>query len=86
MPGAIASKAFMKALYGEHPYGLSSSGEVETIKKISKKDLHNFYKNNYFSNELSIVIVGDISRKEAEDLGNKISLGFTQNKRAHEFL
>ena len=79
MPGSIASKAFMKALYGEHPYGLSSSGEIETIKKISKKDLHNFYKNNYFSNELSIVIVGDISRKEAENLGNKISLGFTQS-------
>ena len=80
MPGSIASKTFMKALYGEHPYGLSASGEVETIKKISKKDLHNFYKNNYFSNELSIVIVGDISRKEAKDLGNKISLGFTQSK------
>jgi len=80
MPGSIASKAFNKALYGEHPYGLSSSGEVETIQKISKKDLHNFYKNNYFSNELSIVIVGDISRNEAEELGNKISSGFTQSK------
>ncbi|MDC0127661.1 insulinase family protein [Methylophilaceae bacterium] len=80
MPGSIASKAFNKVLYGKHPYGLSSSGEVETIQKISKKDLHNFYKNNYFSNELSIVIVGDISRKEAEDLGNKISSGFTQSK------
>ena len=80
MPGSIASKEFMNALYGDHPYALSGSGEVETIKKISKKDLHNFYKNNYFSNELSIVIVGDISRKEAEVLGNKISLGFTQSK------
>tara|TARA_B100000780_G_scaffold236410_1_gene177221 strand:- start:203 stop:1495 length:1293 start_codon:yes stop_codon:yes gene_type:complete len=80
MPGSIASKAFNKALYGEHPYGLSSSGEVQTIRKISKKDLNNFYKNNYFSNELSIVIVGDISRKEAEELGNKISSGFTQSK------
>ena len=80
MPGAIASKAFMKALYGEHPYALPNSGEVETIKKISKKDLHDFYKSNYLSNELSIVIVGDISRKDAEDLGHKISLGFSENK------
>ena len=82
MPGAIASKAFMKALYGEHPYALPNSGEVETIKKISKKDLHDFYKSNYLSNELSIVIVGDISRKDAEDLGHKISLGFSENKMA----
>ncbi|MAS00385.1 MAG: peptidase M16 [Nitrosomonadales bacterium] len=80
MPSSIASKAFMKALYGKHPYGLPSSGEVESIKKIRKKDLHTFYKNHYLSNELSIVIVGDVSRKNAEDLGNKISLGFSERK------
>ncbi len=80
MPSSIASKAFMKALYGKHPYGLPSSGEVESIKKIRKKDLHTFYKNHYLSNELSIVIVGDVSRKNAEDLGNKISLGFSEGK------
>ena len=80
MPATIASKAFMSALYGDHPYGLSSSGEADTIEKIIKKDLDNFYKNNYLSNELSIVIVGDISQKEAEGIGQKISLGFTENK------
>ena len=80
MPATIASKAFMSALYGDHPYGLSSSGEADTIEKIIKKDLDNFYKNNYLSNELSIVIVGDISQKEAEGIGQKISFGFTENK------
>ena len=80
MPATIASKAFMKALYGDHPYGLPSAGEIETIQKITKKDLDNFYESNYLSNELSIVIVGDISRKEAEDIGQKISLGFPENK------
>ena len=80
MPSSIASKAFMKALYNQHPYGLPSSGEVDTIKKIRKKDLHDFYTNSYLSNELSIVIVGDISRREAENFGNKISLGFSENK------
>ena len=82
MPESIASKAFMSALYGEHPYALPNSGEVETIKKLSKKDLQEFYKNNYLSNELSIVIVGDISKAEAEDLANKISIGFPENKAA----
>ena len=81
MPESIASKAFMKALYGEHPYSFPSSGEVRSIKKINKKDLQDFYKNNYLSNELSVVIVGDISRVEAEDLAYKISAGFPENKR-----
>ena len=80
MPESIASKAFMTALYGEHPYALPGSGEVESIKRIRKKDLQEFYKNNYLSNELSIVIVGDISRAEAEDLGYKISIGFPESK------
>ncbi|MDG2252780.1 MAG: pitrilysin family protein [Methylophilaceae bacterium] len=84
MPESIASKAFMKVLYGEHPYALPGSGEVETIKKIGKKDLQDFYKNNYLSNELSIVIVGDISREEAEDLAKKISIGFPGSKIAEE--
>ena len=82
VPESIASKAFMSALYGEHPYALPNSGEVETIKKLSKKDLQEFYKNNYLSNELSIVIVGDISKAEAEDLAKKISIGFPENKAA----
>ena len=47
MPESIASKAFMKVLYGEHPYALPGSGEVETIKNIGKKYLPDFYKNNY---------------------------------------
>ena len=81
MPESIASKAFMKALYGEHPYSFPSSGELKSIKKINKKDLQDFYKNNYLSNELSVVIVGDISRVEAEDLAYKISAGFPENKR-----
>ncbi|MDC0423530.1 insulinase family protein [Methylophilaceae bacterium] len=83
MPESIASKAFMTALYGEHPYALPSSGEVESIKKISKKDLKEFYKNNYLSNELSVVIVGDISRAEAEDLSHKISIGFPESKKVN---
>ena len=33
MPESIASKAFMKALYGEHPYSFPSSGELKSIKK-----------------------------------------------------
>ena len=84
MPSSIASKAFMKALYGQHPYALSDSGEVKAIQKITSKDLHNFYKNNYLPDALSIVIVGDISRREAEDLGAKISIGFPKNKKTQE--
>ena len=81
MPGSIASKAFMKALYDDHPYGLPSSGEVETINGIKKKDLHNFYKSHYLSNELSIVIVGDLSKKDAKNIGYKISQGFPENRK-----
>ncbi|NQW34621.1 MAG: insulinase family protein, partial [Methylophilales bacterium] len=34
-PDAIANKAFLKAIYGSHPYALSGSGTINTIEKLT---------------------------------------------------
>lgn len=73
-PDAIANKAFLKAIYGSHPYALSGSGTINTIEKLTIKDLIYFYKSYYSSSNASIVIVGDLTVDEAklfsEDLSN----------------
>jgi len=38
-PESIASKAFMSAMYGSHPYSLDESGEVDIVAKIKREDL-----------------------------------------------
>ena len=81
-PASIGSKAFMKALYGEHPYSLSESGNIDSIQKLTSTQLKEFYGNFYLSNHASIVIVGDINIKLAKKIASDISKGFPVNLEA----
>ena len=78
-PATIGSKAFMKTLYGNHPYGLPMSGTVDSIQKITSSQLKEFYDNFYLSNQAAIVIVGDTDVKTAKDISSKISAGLPKN-------
>jgi zinc protease len=84
MPESIAYKAFMYALYGDHPYGLPESGKIETLIKINSGDLIKFYKQHYLANQATIVIVGDLTRTEAEkvskELIDELPVDFSVNK------
>ena len=60
-PGAIASKALLKKLFPEHPYGQPGSGTEESVSAITRKDLVTFSKDRLAKNNLIIGVVGDIS-------------------------
>ena len=64
-PGAIASKAFSKILYLKHPYWRPVDGLEETLPKIKKDDIVNFYKKYYRPNNTIMAVVGDITQDEA---------------------
>lgn len=72
-PAAIADKAFYKALYGEHPYGLPSGGEIETVAKLTREDLLRFYDNHYGAAHTVVAIIGDVSRAEAEAIAEQVT-------------
>jgi len=72
-PESISNKAFMKALYGNHPYSLDE--EPETIAAIKRDDLQKFYGNYYGAKGAVIALIGDMSRAEAEQLAERISAG-----------
>ncbi|MDD2833920.1 MAG: pitrilysin family protein [Methylotenera sp.] len=74
-PEHISSKAFMSALYAAHPYGLDESGEVETVRKIERADLINFYQQFYGAKGAVIALIGDLTRAQANALAEKISDG-----------
>ena len=79
MPEAIATKRFMKSIYGAHPYGLPSSGTIDSINRIKVADLEKFYKEYYVANQADIVIVGDVTKAEAESIAKDISSGLPVN-------
>ena len=67
-PADIASRAFYKAVYGEHPYGSPVSGTLATLDKITPAAVRAFYKKYYVAKNASIAIVGEIERWQAEEI------------------
>jgi zinc protease len=71
-PGELAGIAFNKALYGDHPYAHPETGVVETVAGFSADDLKSFYQKYYVAANAMVVIVGDVSREQAEQTANQV--------------
>lgn len=65
-PETVADRAFNRLLYGDHPYGLRSGGEVESVSGLTRDDLVNFYRRHYVADRAVVAIMGDVTRAEAE--------------------
>ncbi len=74
-PEGMVNKAFMKALYGTHPYSLDESGEIATVAKLSVADLQAFYQQYYRANGAVIAMMGDLSRIQAEAIAESMVSG-----------
>jgi zinc protease len=77
-PESISDKAFSKALFGSHPYGVSELVEPETVEKITRDDLVAFYRQYYTRNGAVVAIIGDISRPQAELLAEQLTAGLPE--------
>ena len=77
-PDSIAGKAFWAAMYPDHPYGRQAT--PESIAALERDDLAAFHKRYYTANNASITLVGDISRKEAEQIAQSIAAGLPKGE------
>lgn len=74
-PETIGEKAFSVAIYGEHPYALPEGGEPESVARLTREDMQAFYKAYYRAKAMSLAIMGDISRQEAERVAERLAAG-----------
>ena len=81
-PGSIASKAFYKALYGNQPYGHPVSGSTDSVNKITRGDLENFYKQYYVAHNAIVVMVGNLSKSQAEVIAQQVVAGLPEGQKA----
>jgi zinc protease len=72
-PDTLANRTFSRALYPDHPYGLRASGEVETLKALTRADLVGFYRSHYVAERAIVAIMGDVSRAEAEQISERLT-------------
>ncbi|NCU84728.1 MAG: insulinase family protein, partial [Betaproteobacteria bacterium] len=75
-PETLASRAFSRALFGDHPYGRDM--DPESVAKITRDDLLAFYQARYKAQGAVMVLVGDIDRSGAEALAERVVAGLPQ--------
>ncbi len=71
-PGAIAAKAFYRELYGQHPYANDPLGDENSLKAITREDLIAFHRRYYVGANAQVVIVGDVSKRQARKIAERI--------------
>ena len=72
-PNSLASIAFSKALYGNHPYANPTVGTLETVPNITKQQLIDF-KNRYLvAANASLSITGKLTLPQAQKLAEDIT-------------
>lgn len=72
-PDSIADKAFQKAVFGTHPYALLGSGEIDSVEKITARDLGDFYRAHYQADHAVVAIMGDATRAQAEAIAQQLT-------------
>jgi len=69
-PGSIATRALMKALYGDHPLGRTPT--VETLSAVERPHLLDFHRRYVHPNNLWLAVSGDFNRSELLELLDRV--------------
>ena len=71
-PGALSGIVASRAVFGEQAYGNMLSGTVTSLPKITRDDIASAYRNAWIPSQAALVVVGDIARKDATALAQKL--------------
>ncbi|MCI0337113.1 MAG: insulinase family protein [Acidobacteria bacterium] len=64
-PAERADESFLKALYGDHPYGHNLDGSESTVTGIKQGDIYDFMRRFYIANNVAAVVTGNITLERA---------------------
>lgn len=73
-PSSLASRYFMKAVYGDNPYG--DSPTPESVKAIQRSDLVAFHDRFYHPSNALIVVAGDVKADDIVAELNRVLAGW----------
>ena len=72
MPGAVADRAFLRLVYGDHPYGHAPIGSEQTVARLTLDEVRTFHQRVIRPAVATLVAVGDCDhdtiRRQAEDV------------------
>lgn len=70
-PSAFASRIFASYLMEGYPYGRSTSGEVDTLKRIGRSDVLSHYKKIMTPNNSRLAVIGDYSSSDLAQIKSR---------------
>jgi zinc protease len=72
-PTALASRKFLEVAFGDHPYGRSANGTLESVPTIDAADLKDYVGRVLAKDTLRVAVVGDV---DPATLGNLLDKTF----------
>ena len=85
-PGNVIGKAFLKAVYGEHPYAREPLGNEDGLKAITRADLVAHHQRYYAGKNAWLAIVGDVGVSEAKKIARRVLGGLPAGEDAASLL
>ncbi len=67
-PRTVASLAFRKMVYGDHPFGRPAKGDAESVSSLCREDLIGFHRTWCTAGNAVLVAVGDLETARLLDL------------------
>lgn len=74
-PAFVAGRAFIKEVFGTHAYGRLVEGSIESVGRIQRDDVLDFYRANYCPDNAILSVVGDLTPQELNALVGKYLAG-----------
>ena len=62
--GRLVFKLFRKTLYEKHPYRMDTIGTLDSIQKLTQKDLKEYYQRMVIPENMVLTVVGDVDQKQ----------------------
>lgn len=81
-PASLASDAFYKAIYGDHPYAQPTEGTEASLATITTKNIAAFYQKYYVASNAVVAIVGDLDRNKAQQMVEELLSDIPQGEKA----
>ena len=78
-PDTQVARNFYRLVYRDHPYSYRSVGDVETVDRLTRDDLLDFYRRHYVADRAVVAIIGDVSRQEAETIAEQLTGGLPRS-------
>jgi zinc protease len=67
----MAQRVGPKLVFGDQPYGMAGTGTAESVTGLTRDDITAFYAEHYGPQDSALVLVGDLTRAEAEKLARQ---------------